>query len=179
MIRALTDADLAEALAIVNAAAEAYRGIIPADRWKEPYMPEDELAAEIAAGIAFSGWDDGTLQGVMGVQPVDDVILIRHAYVRPERQGNGIGTALLAALCRDADRPILIGTWAAATWAIGFYEARGFALSARTRRRACCAATGPSPSGRSRPRWCWRISGGSGGRGEGGVRGENRSKWLR
>ncbi len=128
MIRALTDADLAEALAIVNAAAEAYRGIIPADRWKEPYMPEDELAAEIAAGIAFSGWDDGTLQGVMGVQPVDDVILIRHAYVRPERQGNGIGTALLAALCRDADRPILIGTWAAATWAIGFYEARGFAL---------------------------------------------------
>ena len=128
MIRALTDADLAEALAIVNAAAEAYRGIIPADRWKEPYMPADELAAEIAAGIAFSGWDDGALQGVMGVQPVDDVILIRHAYVRPERQGNGIGTALLAALCRDADRPILIGTWAAATWAIGFYEARGFAL---------------------------------------------------
>ena len=128
MIRALTDADLAEALAIVNAAAEAYRGIIPPDRWKEPYMPEDELAAEIAAGIAFSGWDDGTLQGVMGVQPVDDVILIRHAYVRPERQGRGIGTALLAALCRDADRPILIGTWAAATWAIGFYQARGFAL---------------------------------------------------
>ena len=128
MIRALTDADLAEALAIVNAAAEAYRGIIPPDRWKEPYMPESELAAEIAAGIAFSGWDDGTLQGVMGVQPVDDVILIRHAYVRPERQGSGIGTALLAALCRDADRPILIGTWAAATWAIGFYQARGFAL---------------------------------------------------
>ena len=128
MIRALTDADLAEALAIVNAAAEAYRGIIPPDRWKDPYMPEDELAAEIAAGIAFSGWDDGTLQGVMGVQPVDDVILIRHAYVRPERQGSGIGTALLAALCRDADRSILIGTWAAATWAIGFYESRGFAL---------------------------------------------------
>ena len=128
MIRALTDADLAEALAIVNAAAEAYRGIIPPDRWKEPYMPESELAAEIVAGIAFSGWDDGALQGVMGVQPVDDVILIRHAYVRPERQGSGIGTALLAALCRDADRPILIGTWAAATWAIGFYQARGFAL---------------------------------------------------
>ena len=128
MIRALTDADLAEALAIVNAAAEAYRGIIPPDRWKEPYMPADELAAEIAAGIAFSGWDDGALQGVMGVQPVDDVILIRHAYVRPERQGRGIGTALLDALCRDADRPILIGTWAAATWAIGFYQARGFAL---------------------------------------------------
>ena len=128
MIRALTDADLAEALAIVNAAAEAYRGIIPPDRWKEPYMPEDELAAEIAAGIAFSGYEDNALQGVMGVQPVQDVILIRHAYVRPERQGSGIGSALLAALCRDADRPILIGTWAAATWAIGFYQARGFAL---------------------------------------------------
>ena len=128
MIRALTDADLADALAIVNAAAEAYRGIIPPDRWKEPYMPESELAAEIAAGIAFSGWDDGALQGVMGVQPVQDVILIRHAYVRPERQGSGIGTALLDALCRDADRPILIGTWAAATWAIGFYQTRGFAL---------------------------------------------------
>ena len=128
MIRALAEADLPQALAIVNAAAEAYRGVIPADRWKEPYMPADELAAEIAAGIAFSGWDDGALQGVMGVQPVDDVILIRHAYVRPERQGEGIGTALLAALCRDADRPILIGTWAAASWAIRFYQARGFAL---------------------------------------------------
>ncbi len=136
MIRALADgddlevtADRPDILAVVNAAAEAYRGIIPPDRWKEPYMPAGELAAEIAAGIAFSGWaDEGGLQGVMGVQPVDDVILIRHAYVRPERQGEGIGTALLAALCRGADRPILIGTWAAAGWAIRFYEARGFAL---------------------------------------------------
>ena len=128
MIRALADSDRKEILAIVNAAAVAYRGIIPADRWKEPYMPEDELAAEVAAGIAFSGWEDRGLQGVMGVQPVRDVILIRHAYVRPERQGEGIGTALLDALCRDVDRPILIGTWAAAIWAIRFYEARGFAL---------------------------------------------------
>ena len=158
MIRALTDADLADALAIVNAAAEAYRGIIPPDRWKEPYMPESELAAEIAAGIAFSGWDDGTLQGVMGVQPVDDVILIRHAYVHPERQGRGIGTALLGrALPRrgeaDPDRHLgrrdmgdrlLRSPW----WK-------------RPRRRGCCAATGPSPTARSRPRWCWRISGGS------------------
>ena len=128
MIRALADADRPDILAVVNAAAEAYRGIIPPDRWKEPYMPESELAAEIAAGIAFSGWDDGALQGVMGIQPVEDVILIRHAYVRPERQGRGIGTALLDALGRDAEKPILIGTWAAARWAIGFYEARGFAL---------------------------------------------------
>ncbi len=129
MIRALADADRPGILAVVNAAAEAYRGIIPPDRWKEPYMPADELAAEIAAGIAFSGWqDESGLQGVMGIQPVEDVILIRHAYVRPERQGEGIGTALLDALCRDVDRPILIGTWAAATWAIRFYEARGFKL---------------------------------------------------
>ena len=129
MIRALTDADRPGIFAVVNEAAEAYRGIIPPDRWKEPYMPESELAAEIAAGIAFSGWEDGDgLQGVMGIQPIEDVILIRHAYVRPERQGQGIGTALLEALCRDVDRPILIGTWAAATWAIRFYEARGFAL---------------------------------------------------
>ena len=128
MIRALADSDRPDIFAVINAAAEAYRGVIPADRWKEPYMPEDELAAEIAAGIAFSGWDDGVLQGVMGVQPVDDVILIRHAYVRPERQGRGIGTALLEALCREAEAPILIGTWAAATWAIRFYQARGFAL---------------------------------------------------
>ena len=128
MIRPLADADRPDILAVIDAAAEAYRGIIPPDRWKEPYMPADELAAEIAAGIAFSGWEDNGLQGVMGVQPVDDVILIRHAYVRPGRQGEGIGTALLDALCRDVDRPILIGTWAAATWAIRFYETRGFAL---------------------------------------------------
>ena len=128
MIRALAESDRPEILAVINAAAEAYRGIIPPDRWKEPYMPAEELAAEIAAGIAFSGFDDDGLQGVMGIQPVQDVILIRHAYVRPERQGQGIGTALLDALCRDAEAPILIGTWAAATWAIRFYEARGFAL---------------------------------------------------
>ena len=129
MIRALAESDRPGIFAVVNEAAEAYRGIIPPDRWKEPYMPESELAAEIAAGIAFSGWEeDGVLQGVMGVQPVRDVILIRHAYVRPERQGEGIGTALLDALCRDVDRPILIGTWAAAVWAIRFYQARGFAL---------------------------------------------------
>ena len=128
MIRALAESDRPEIFAVIDAAAQAYRGIIPPDRWKEPYMPESELAAEIAAGVAFSGWDDGALQGVMGIQPVLDAILIRHAYVRPERQGRGIGTALLAALTRDAEKPILIGTWAAASWAIRFYQARGFAL---------------------------------------------------
>jgi hypothetical protein len=70
--------------AIVNAAAEAYRGVIPADRWHEPYMPVEELEAEIAAGVAFSGYEEGgELLGVMGIQPVRDVVLIRHAYVAP------------------------------------------------------------------------------------------------
>ncbi len=129
MIRALADADFAEALAIVNAAAEAYRGVIPPDCWHEPYMPAGELAAEITAGVAFSGYEDGAgLQGVMGIQPVGDVILIRHAYVRPERQGEGIGSALLEALRRGREQPVLVGTWAAAHWAIRFYRARGFVL---------------------------------------------------
>src|SRR5215213_11998572 len=97
-----------EMLAIVNAAAEAYRGVIPPDRWREPYMPAEELDAEIAAGVAFSGYeDDGELLGIMGIQPVRDVDLIRHAYTAPEQQGRGVGGALLAALVagRDGARP--------------------------------------------------------------------------
>jgi GNAT superfamily N-acetyltransferase len=114
-------------LEIVNAAAEAYRGVIPADRWHEPYMPADELAAEIAAGVAFSGYDDGgRLLGVMGIQPVGDVELIRHAYVRPEAQGRGVGAALLAHLRAHSDGELLVGTWTAAEWAIRFYERHGF-----------------------------------------------------
>jgi GNAT superfamily N-acetyltransferase len=112
---------------IVNAAAERYRGVIPADRWHEPYMPKDELDAEIAAGVEFWGYEDGDgLAGVMGVQPVKDVVLIRHAYVKPEHQGRGIGGALLDRLMAGADRRVLIGTWAAAEWAIGFYRKHGF-----------------------------------------------------
>jgi GNAT superfamily N-acetyltransferase len=114
-------------LAIVNAAAEAYRGIIPADRWHEPYMPADELDAEIAAGVAFWGYeDDGVLLGVMGIQPVRDVVLIRHAYVLPEAQGRGIGGELLSHLRGTTGERILIGTWAAAEWAIRFYRRHGF-----------------------------------------------------
>lgn len=116
-----------EILAIVNAAAEAYRGVIPDDRWHEPYMPGDELDAEIAAGVEFWGYeDDGTLLGVMGIQQVRDVDLIRHAYVVPKSQGRGIGGALLEHLLASATRPILVGTWAAAEWAIRFYERYGF-----------------------------------------------------
>src|SRR5215217_3004975 len=94
-------------LAIVNAAAEAYRGVIPADRWHEPYMPADELDDEIAAGVVFWGYEaDGELAGVMGIQPVRDVVLIRHAYVRPDRQGQGIGGALLMHLTDGASQRI-------------------------------------------------------------------------
>jgi GNAT superfamily N-acetyltransferase len=113
----------------VNAAAEAYRGAIPADRFHEPYMSAAELDREMAAGVAFSGYEiDGALAGVMGVQPVRDVVLIRHAYVVPARQREGIGAALLEHLVRATDRPVLVGTWAAAEWAIRFYERHGFAL---------------------------------------------------
>jgi len=116
-------------LEIVNAAAEAYRGVIPADRWRAPYMPADELAREIEAGVVFWGFeDDGVLLGVMGIQPVGDVDLIRHAYVSPATQGRGVGSALLEELMASATRQVLVGTWAAADWAIRFYERHGFEL---------------------------------------------------
>ena len=129
VIRPCRDDERSAILEIVNAAAEAYRGVIPEDCWHEPYMPEEELDAEIAAGVEFWGYEaDGELVGVMGIQPVKDVVLIRHAYVRSERQGEGIGRALLDHLRRLTDRPILIGTWATAEWAIRFYERNGFEL---------------------------------------------------
>jgi GNAT superfamily N-acetyltransferase len=116
-------------LAIVNAAAEAYRGVIPADCWQEPYMPRDELDHEIAHGVVFWGYDEaGKLIGVMGLQQVGNVDLIRHAYVLPDRQGNGIGAALLKHMRHQNTRPMLVGTWAAAGWAIRFYQKHGFEL---------------------------------------------------
>lgn len=119
-------------LHIVNAAAEAYRGVIPADRWREPYMPTEELDAEIGAGVAFWGYEaDGALVGVMGIQAVDDVDLIRHAYVLPERQGGGVGGALIEHLRPLSRGRMLVGTWAAAEWAIRFYARHGFALVPR------------------------------------------------
>jgi GNAT superfamily N-acetyltransferase len=119
-------------LRIVNAAAEVYRGVIPADRWHEPYMPADELDAEILAGVSFWGYEvDGALVGVMGMQRVDDVDLIRHAYVMPDRQGAGVGSALIEHLRPLSRGRMLVGTWAAADWAIRFYVRHGFALVSR------------------------------------------------
>jgi GNAT superfamily N-acetyltransferase len=128
VIRACRDDERPAILAIVNAAAEAYRGVIPPDRWREPYMPAEELNAELAAGVAFSGCEeDGELLGIMGIQPVRGVDLIRHAYTAPASQGQGVGGALLAHLLAGRGaRPVLVGTWAAAEWAIRFYERHGF-----------------------------------------------------
>jgi GNAT superfamily N-acetyltransferase len=126
-IRRCEAADREAIFGIVNAAAEVYRGVIPADRWREPYMPLEELDEEISAGVVFWGYeDDGELVGVMGIQDVGDVDLIRHAYVRPGVQGRGIGSALLEELADGAARRMLVGTWAAAEWAIRFYRRHGF-----------------------------------------------------
>jgi len=126
-IRPCADADFPVVLGIINDGAEAYRGVIPADRWHEPYMSAEHLRREIDAGVRFFGLEeDGRLLGVMGIQDVGDVTLIRHAYVRSSVQRGGIGGRLLAHLQTLTERPVLIGTWADAHWAIGFYEKHGF-----------------------------------------------------
>ena len=128
-IRPCRDDERSTVLAIVNEAAQAYRGVIPADCWHEPYMPAEELDREIEDGVVFWGYeDDGELVGVMGIQDVGEVDLIRHAYVSPGSQRRGIGSALLERLVGSAARPILVGTWAAAEWAIDFYLSHGFEL---------------------------------------------------
>ena len=129
LIRKSVDDDFLAILAIINDAADAYRGVIPADRWHEPYMSEDELATEIASGVVF--WvaeHERPVSGVMGIQDRGDVVLVRHAYVAPSMQRSGVGTALLRHLESLTDKPVLIGTWSAATWAIEFYRRNGFAL---------------------------------------------------
>jgi GNAT superfamily N-acetyltransferase len=135
IIRPYRDDERAVILGIVNLAAEAYRGVIPADCWHEPYMPLGELEDEISAGVVFWGYEaDGELVGVMGIQPVRDVELIRHAYVLPGRQRAGVGARLLEHLMDmnqatgSQARPMLVGTWTAAEWAIRFYERHGFEL---------------------------------------------------
>ncbi len=130
MIRRCTVADTAAIHDIINAAAQIYKGVIPEDRWHDPYMPEGDLRDEIAAGVVFWGEEDGgALRGVMGLQDVMDVALIRHAYVAPAHQRQGVGGRLLSHVRGLTERPLLIGTWAASTWAIDFYERHGFTLT--------------------------------------------------
>lgn len=129
MIRKCTETDLNTIFKIINDAAQAYKGVIPEDRWHEPYMPLEEVRHEIEDGVIFWGLEqDGRLLGVMGVQDRGDVTLIRHAYVLTQAQKKGIGTRLLQHLERMTEKPILIGTWAAASWAISFYERNGYAI---------------------------------------------------
>ena len=128
-IRAATEADRQVMLAIINSAAMRYQGVIPADRWHEPYMSATALNREIADGVVFSlAEDEEGVTGVMGIQDRGDVALVRHAYVAPGRQRTGVGTALLRHLEATIDRPVLIGTWADASWAIDFYQRNGFTL---------------------------------------------------
>ena len=127
VIRESTDDDFDTMLSIINEAAQAYRGVIPADRWHEPYMSADDLRNEISDGIDF--WiadEEGTVIGVMGIQDKGEVTLVRHAYVSSSAQGKGVGTSLLRHIQNLADKPVLIGTWAAASWAIEFYKRNGF-----------------------------------------------------
>jgi GNAT superfamily N-acetyltransferase len=130
MIRSLLPSDFDAILKVINDAAQAYKGVIPDDRWKEPYMSAGELKEEIEAGVRFFGWaEGGHLLGAAGIQALKDTTLIRHAYVLPGCQRKGIGTRLLEHLLGLAETPeILVGTWADAAWAIRFYQKHGFKL---------------------------------------------------
>jgi GNAT superfamily N-acetyltransferase len=126
-LRPCGDGDFAAIHSIINSAAIAYRGVIPDECWHEPYMPEAQLMADIAAGVRFLGCEAaGELIGVMGIQTAGDVELIRHAYVRPGHQRGGVGAALIEALKSGCMSPLLVGTWRDASWAIAFYVRHGF-----------------------------------------------------
>ena len=129
LIRKCTEQDFGTILVIINDAAQAYKGVIPDDRWHEPYMSLEELRHEIEDGVVFRGLEsDEQLLGIMGIQDKGDVILIRHAYIRTHARKQGIGTKLLRHLENLTEKPILIGTWADASWAISFYEKNGYTL---------------------------------------------------
>ena len=136
-IRRCRDDERIAILQIINAAAEAYRGVIPADRWREPYMPLAQLDEEIDSGVAFWGYEaNGSLIGLMGLQPVSGIDLIRHAYVLPGRQRLGVGSELLEHLRRLSSRRMLVGTWADAEWAIRFYRRHAFELVSNRQKTA-------------------------------------------
>jgi GNAT superfamily N-acetyltransferase len=129
MIRQCLQDDFNVILKIINDAARAYKGIIPDDRWHEPYMSAGELEKQIREGVIFWAWDEGNiLHAVMGLQHIKDVTLIRHAYVRSQSQRHGIGSKLLTELCQKSEQPFLVGTWNAANWAVRFYQKHGFEL---------------------------------------------------
>jgi N-acetylglutamate synthase-like GNAT family acetyltransferase len=129
MIVASKKTDFDEILTIINEAASAYKGIIPADRWHEPYMSAQELQNQIDDGVQFWCYrDNDRIIGVMGIQDKTDVTLIRHAYVRTMARNTGIGGKLLNHLAELTTKSILIGTWADATWAINFYKKHGYHL---------------------------------------------------
>jgi GNAT superfamily N-acetyltransferase len=133
MIRRLQETDFKSILRIINDSSEAYKGVIPEDRWKKPYMSDEELRKEIEDGVEFYGWmEDDILMAIMGIQQVKDITLFRHAYVHPNRQRRGIGEKMLKHLMSLARTSvILVGTWEAAYWAIRFYEKHGFKLVSR------------------------------------------------
>jgi N-acetylglutamate synthase-like GNAT family acetyltransferase len=129
MIRLCTSTDFEDIFVIINDAAQAYKGVIPEDRWQEPYMSREHLQEEIDSGVQFWGYAEaGRLLGIMGIQDMQDVTLIRHAYVRTKDRKRGIGGQLLAHLRKLTQRPVLIGTWKDASWAVKFYEKHGFKL---------------------------------------------------
>src|SRR5215510_8140050 len=129
MIRECTAEDFDEIVNLVNDAAMAYKGVIPDDRWRQPYMTKEELRLQIEDGVKFSCYvNQHEIIGVMGIQDKSDVELIRHAYVKTSQRNRGVGTLLLNAFMKHSRKPILIGTWKAAYWAIGFYQKNGFCL---------------------------------------------------
>ena len=133
MIQKCTESDLQTIFEIVNDSAMAYKGVIPEDRWHEPYMPMEAVLQEIQAGVIFWGFEKaGELLGVMGIQDKGDVALIRHAYVRTQSRQQGIGKSLLLHLEGLTDKPILVGTWKAASWAVSFYQKNGYTLVSET-----------------------------------------------
>jgi GNAT superfamily N-acetyltransferase len=133
MIRLCLATEFSTVLEIINDAAIAYKGVIPADRWHEPYMSESELLEQIRQGVVF--WcfvERDSILGVMGIQDRVEVTLIRHAYVRTDARNKGIGGRLLKHLIASSTKPVLIGTWADATWAITFYLKHGFGLLSKS-----------------------------------------------